>query len=423
MPQYTTEKQDWGLYSTTHFDWWSDNLMIDDLMYHEHYKDHYAFTMQVPPSRLADNIEKAEWIPYDTYINGETFDVELWEEYTGNIVAQRYIYVILAKLLPCDGKGTLVVLRGINIVLTAGVLLCIFNWIQKRNGTVIATIIALGMTFFIQCFAMLVKNLYWIPWTLLLPMSAMMVYMDSIEYQKQKETLKILFVLSITTCALKQLCYFEFLSAAMIAMTLPLFYIAIVDKYRLKRFIQEFIAILGGAIASFIIAFGLHGLLVCYRYGVKTGAKYLISHTNERMISGSKTSPGGITAIRQAINLLLHMPALSIRGIGRIDWEQVLVIGMISIAAIFILNGARWSRIPIELRALMLTSALSVLAPISWAVMVAPHVNIHYSHCSVMWFCGTYFFISILILRTLSFIISKFKICCTNITNHNKLNV
>lgn len=423
IPQYTTEKEDWGMYSVEHFDWWSDNLMINDLMYHEHYNDHYAFMMNVMPSRLADSNDKTEWIPYDTYIRGEVFNVDLWEEYTGNIVIQRFLYYFFDKVLPCNGKEILIILRGINVILTATILMCIVNWIKKRNGNVIVLVIVLGMTFFIQCFAMFVKNLYWIPWTLLLPMAAMMVYMDSAKFRGDKRSILILFILAFVTCTLKQLCYFEFVPATMIAMTLPLFYIAIVNKYELRRFVQEFAIVFGGAVSSFIAVFGIKIILFCYRYGEKTGMQYLIEHMNKRLVEGSESAPGGIDAIRQAIEYLLRMPALSVRGVGRIDWGQMIIVCMVCIGSIFILNGAKWSRVSVELKAQIVTAVLSISAPLSWAVMAAPHTCIHYLHGSVMWFCGFYFFAMILILQTVVLVFSKMRTCYDKIVACNKQNV
>ena len=325
------------------------------------------------------------------------------------MVVQRFFNVFLEKLLPCDGKTLLIILRGINVVLTALVLLGIIDWIRRKNGDLIAWLVSITIALFIQCFAMFVQNLYWIPWTLLLPMAAMMIYFESSKYQNSGKHTIMLFIISFAACLVKELCYFEFITSVMIAMALPLFYTAMERKYKITQFVKEFAAVVSGAISSFIIVLGIKIMMFWYRYGVRLGMEHLLEHLDKRLVNGFEFAPGGTDGIKNAVKLLLRIPAVSVRSVGRIDWLWMIILCLVSVVIVFILNGLKWSRIPEKMRITILVTTVSLLAPLSWAVMAAPHTCIHYTHCSVVWFCGFYFFAVILIFQTVFMIVAKVK--------------
>lgn len=417
LPQYFTEYEDRGSYSVNHFDWWSDNMMIDDLMYHRHYDGHYLFTMNISWSRLVDEdkFADAEWIPYDAYTQDKIFDRELWEEYTGNIVIQRFFYELIDKLLPFSGKSVLLILRSINVILSALVLTGIIYWISCKNGGISGVIIAIVIAIFVQCYAMFVQNLYWVPWTLLLPMMSIMLYFESPKLQESKMNIVALFIIAFITCTIKELCYFELITSTMIAMALPLLYKALEKKYKIKRFLQEFSAVLIGAITSFILTFGIKIMMFCHRYGWELGIKYVFEHAKTRLVDGTEAVPGGIAGIKRAVQSLLYQPAVSVRGIVRINWGQMVLICLFCIVVLSVCGAFKWIELSEKLRITILITMVSAFAPLSWAVMAAPHACIHSSHCSVVWICGFYFFAMILIIQTVGAAISKLQAVFVNV--------
>ena len=91
-----------GTSGTSHLDWWSNDLLIADLMYNQNYDNdewelHYMYPPTVQELTGQDNVE---WIQADMFRNNETFAREDFITYYSNIVAQRYVYAALDKLLP-----------------------------------------------------------------------------------------------------------------------------------------------------------------------------------------------------------------------------------------------------------------------------------------------------------------------------------
>lgn len=160
-----------GTSGTSHLDWWSNDLLIADLMYNQNYDNdewelHYMYPPTVQELTGQDNVE---WIQADMFRNNETFAREDFITYYSNIVAQRYVYAALDKLLPVSNGVLLRALYLLNELLVSAAALLFLLWLEKHTVPGMALFGAVMLGLFGMVYDAMAANLYWVEWSMFAP--------------------------------------------------------------------------------------------------------------------------------------------------------------------------------------------------------------------------------------------------------------
>ncbi len=385
------------------FDMHSENIMVSDLMYHENYNNSIFLkvitpTMKVYGNNISSHILNNPEEITDTYINSKVYDENNFKDYDSNLCMHRYFYHIVSDVLG-NHKMTLIFLHFINIFLFSVVLAYILCFFAQKTSYITAVITAIVLGLVCPSFFMFAKNLYWIPWTLFLPMLGSIFVVNRFE-KKGKSNYLFAFTITILTCLLKQVVYYEFLTTAMIAMMIPYLFYLLEHKKSLKTIIRFFILMISAALISFIVTAFIKGVFLYAQSGsINEALSGSIDLIRERMF-GIKS--GKLNELQKYATDASHLSVLvvmlkkafiSIKGIGFLTFLSALGLLLIQTCIYLIIrkypnrvyyifhmdNNKCWIWLVIIY--------ISLLAPLSWFVMAKFHTAIHHIHSSITWFC------------------------------------
>lgn len=101
--------------------------------------------------------------------NNETFAREDFITYYSNIVAQRYVYAALDKLLPVSNGVLLRALYLLNELLVSAAALLFLLWLEKHTVPGMALFGAVMLGLFGMVYDAMAANLYWVEWSMFAP--------------------------------------------------------------------------------------------------------------------------------------------------------------------------------------------------------------------------------------------------------------
>ena len=113
--------------------------------------------------------DNVEWIQADMFRNNETFAREDFITYYSNIVAQRYVYAALDKLLPVSNGVLLRALYLLNELLVSAAALLFLLWLEKHTVPGMALFGAVMLGLFGMVYDAMAANLYWVEWSMFAP--------------------------------------------------------------------------------------------------------------------------------------------------------------------------------------------------------------------------------------------------------------
>lgn len=388
LPIYTSED------GVNDFDWYSESLLVSDLMYHQNYAGTSAFLYGIAPEALCpDDWTKAQGVMTAHFINEEPLGQEQFGNYTSNLVVQHFFYRLVDALLPVSNTNLLRILHGLNCALLAALCTVILWWLGKLTSVNIAVALSALLAVCAPMLTMYGENLYWCAWTFFLPMVVTIWLLFGRTGFAEKTKGKQWGILAGTAfagCALKQLFCFEFVSVTMIAMTIPLFYWMIEQQKPIREQIRLVSAQIAGAVGSFVCILVLKCVLLASEIGLENG----LESTWQRIVVRLWGQSDGDAVLAestqasygQVILMMLDKPIFSLKYIGRITALGLILLTVAAIA-VYITSHRQTFMKDRKMKALVVATGISLLAPLSWFVLAKPHTYIHNQHCSVLWFC------------------------------------
>ena len=380
------------------FDMWSNNIMVSDMIYCEHYGLDTVFLQEITPV-IEEEIfgYSSKELQKELFESGTAIAKEHFITYHSNIVLQRYGYAFLNEILPVSGEVLLLILLVINVGLFAGMAAVIANWIRCEFGDfpAFATTILLVVT--CPAFAAAGHNLYWIPWSLYFSMAMMILLLNSKKYQEAPDTKKniALFICTIISCMIKQLMYFELVSTIMVAITIPLIYEYFLNWKEWKRYLKSGIFVFIGAIFSFGVVNVLKFFMHIFEQGSIEKAIWVMKGLIYARLVGDTSSVDEVAAWAariprgDVIKRMFEMPAIMFGedvylSQGQLTW----IVFATSIAGLVIqfVKKKYCGRFNRRWFALLGTTIISVLAPLSWFFLAKVHTYIHKEYMSIAWF-------------------------------------
>lgn len=394
---------------TAHLDWWSNDLLIADMMYSQNYgSDTWEIRIAFPPNiQKLTGQDNVEWVQSEMFRNNETFEKDFFVPYSSNIVAQRYYYKLLDAVLPVS-NGVLLKLMYLSnaLLLSVGALLFLL-YLEKHTvpGTALAGTAVIGL--FGLLYDAMATNLYWVEWSLFAPPVALVLVLESkrfAAYTTEKQRLRAVFWAIFVGCAVKQLMYFEFVTSAMIAATVPVFVYLIENRRRLADWVRWYATMIGGAVVSFILTFGLKTAMLIADRGVEGAWSETFQNLLSRVSGLAKllnmTDQIGNEDTREAVNIGIGQV------LGRVGGKVVLLFNAglgVSIAQIMAALLVLTVLVVVLYRLHIVTAKTclwvgtawySMLAPLSWFVMAKEHTWLHSTFCVPTWYIPGAFIIT-----------------------------
>jgi hypothetical protein len=192
---------------------------------------------------------------------------------------------------------------------------------------------------------------------------------------------------------------FEFITTALVSLTVPFVYFSVRDNWPWKFFVKIFFhATIMATLATFFGLFILLAQISSEVGGVAGAYQYILAALGRRSV-GDPTEYSGIYADALAsskwdvIKTYLSGPAYGLKG-GFTGADNLNSISHLSIFTIFILCSGvlLWmirKSIPLKLErkatALLITTWYSILAPLSWLIVFKAHAYIHVNLDYFVW--------------------------------------
>lgn len=400
-PQYLSE------YSNSNFDSWSNGIMVSDLSYRQNYKIDNSFLKAISPGMVVNNgtiINSGDDI-VKAYQNNDKYQKNDYGTYQSNLCWHKYLYRFIDKFIPVSNYSMIQILYLLNSFFLALVLFYILLWIEKRTNTLTLVLTTIILSFFSPNLSMFAKNLYWISWSLFLPMAGAIFITNQAEKHKVDQiSNKKVFLATFITCFIKQIFYFEFISTVMISMLVPYLYYWVMYQNSLKNIIKKSIVPFISGMTSFLVV-SLLKLLMFVKDGSSfyTALKEYVGPIVYRLLGINNSQNELINESASVSNLkvfgiMLQKPAISLQYVVYVS--QFLLIIIFIIMSIVLLQKIKKAKLSIfgEMnsmdesleverdKAWLAILWFSILAPVSWFVLAKPHTYIHNEHCSITWY-------------------------------------
>lgn len=390
-----------GTSGTSHLDWWSNDLLIADLMYNQNYDNdewelHYMYPPTVQELTGQDNVE---WIQADMFRNNETFAREDFITYYSNIVAQRYVYAALDKLLPVSNGVLLRALYLLNELLVSAAALLFLLWLEKHTVPGMALFGAVMLGLFGMVYDAMAANLYWVEWSMFAPPLALAFLLESrrfAAYADEKKRLHAVFWATFAGCAVKQLMYFEFITTAMIAATIPVFVYLAEHRRKLADWLRWYGTMIGGAVLSFVVTFGAKSAMVIADRGWQGAWNATLDNLLSRVSGLAKllnmTDSIGNVDTREAVNVGVGTV------LGRVFGKTALLFNaahgitvgrvMLALAVLAVLVVVLYKLHLVTSKSCLWAGVAwyAMLAPLSWYFMAKEHTLLHSTYTLTAWY-------------------------------------
>lgn len=196
------------------------------------------------------------------------------------------------------------VMCGVNVFLFTVILFLFFCWIYREFGKITVGVVYLT-TLFTHWMGFTVKNLYWVTWTMLLPMASLLLLLM---WEERRERCRNgwLFGLSFFFVFLRSACGYEFISCVMVALELPLVYYGIKQRWGWKRYRNRaFLAGLG-ALGGFGGALFVNIALMAGLHGWKDAVEYLV------FVSAKRTGYASLEGFDADVLASFEVPLLEV---------------------------------------------------------------------------------------------------------------
>jgi len=366
-------------------DSYSNNIMLADLLYHRQNGGQTAFLV-FPKLPILMEPYELEHIVTD----GGELVAEKFIPYRSNLVAQRYLYRFMDKVLPLSPLHRLRVIELVTVLFAALTVTMVLWWVSRITSGATAAFLAAALACFGARFTMLGRNLYWCIGSIWLPMAAMGLLVCSKRFQNSRPARQCgqIAAVAFISCAVKQAVYFEFVSTAMIAMAMPVVFWLVEEGKTIRAMLKSFFSMVGAALASFAGVFLVRLAVITCTDSWEHALQFVQESLVGRVLEGQDEGNEMWAAIADAsyfdtVAVLAQKSLFSIRSCMDLTAAGLLLaVALCTAAALW--RGLYRDR---RYRALLAVTLLSILAPVSWCVMAKPHVWTNFEQCAIMWYC------------------------------------
>lgn len=358
--------------------------------------NHYYFTplptednpnpTRVRIDSLNLNMSQELSIAYDNYINDNNMTGGGIFIYASQPGGQAITYSILQEILPFGGKINLSLFRLLTITLSALAFALFVGWISRNFGIVagITTFTIILLSPGIYRFAF---NLWWALWSFYIPFITLLLVLERREKKGRKLfDNRLLYILGITVFLKFFFTGGEFITSTLVMTMSPIVFYLLWKENNSKRGIIFFIK--GSLISCFSTIMGLVLLTFqnkCYLGTWREAIAYVIT-----CFTRHSTEPNAPTngATFQDIAREFFTTSAFYWDFTSFKIPFIALLIIISLLSIYLYISNKKQETPQSKknRALVLTTTISVIAPISWLVFFPLHVLHHQMFDFITWY-------------------------------------
>lgn len=322
------------------------------------------------------------------FLNGEVEGD--YEEYTHQTGLQGTAFGIINRLLqPLSPQSRMNILKFGNSVLLVFGMLLVCIWLGKRMG-ITAGVLAFSSVLLCRYSTMAMPNLYWVIWTILLPMLAAIAVC---EMTKSRERLSAVGIILVGIAAfIRFLCGFEYTSTVMVAAEIPvLLEWTFAEKKNRGLWVRLGLWLAVSQLSAFMAAMVIwilqdFWLLKDWNLVIQDILSTIAKRTGafsqwmpEEDVFEQSLQVGKIQVVGRYLTEAVYMGKVSITGL--------VVCAAVSLLPVVIWEKMRKNSYVLTVRQLkyFALAAVSCLAPVSWYVLASGHSWIHIYVNMLLW--------------------------------------
>ena len=324
---------------------------------------------------------------YDDYINNRKV-VDGWQDiYMTQPNMMGNVYGLLHILLPIDNTYKLNLFRIVNLLLTALAFFLIVFWVCRNYGPKIGTGVCLLLLFspWLMRFS---HNLWWALWSFYIPFITMLFVLDKKKkYPDKVSDTKVYIYLIIAVFVKFLITGAEFITSTAVMAVCPIIYHAIEHKNDLKQGLSFFLKSSLAVILGFVFGFCFLFIQIKLYIGTwSAGLEHFVFSFTKRSVTGGSMEGNGVLDV-----LWIYLKEGSI-----FSWHffPYITFGfgifiLITLGASFFLKKmSKTESVSVRRRnlALIVTTLISLLGPLSWYVMFVQHAYTHQLFDYIVWY-------------------------------------
>jgi hypothetical protein len=335
---------------------------------------------------------------YDTYINQGEFSE--FNSYDSAIDLQGMIFSLFDQETSLSPELNLMLFQGITSLLSAGSLVLIIIWFYKELGLLSAVFAAIFMLLS-EWLTLFGGVVYWSLWAFYLPLIVILFHLQ--KKSLAVPSIKTLTFLVYSTILIKCLFNgFNYITTTLVMAFCPLVYFGLAAGWNKRDAISIFICTLA---AEFLAVISALCILIYQNTvvlgGLDKGFEYIIYSLKKRSIGDPNNFSGALAeslnakylpVLKEYITgraiyldttfLSTHIPGFTLK---HIEISYIWIFGILLAATlIFLLFKNRMGK-GRKLSAFVITTWLSVLAPLSWFIIFKAHSYLHPHLNFIIW--------------------------------------
>jgi hypothetical protein len=324
--------------------------------------------------------------------------------YYSQIGGQGILFSLLDRAIPLVPNTKLQIFYGLTSLLSALTLALIVLWFAVEFNIFTGAFV-LGSMVLSQWLVVFGRNLWWSIWAFYLPMVVLLFLLRRYKEPKTLDGVKLgilVFILVFIKCLING---YEYMTTTLIMMMVPLVYYNILYKSGVRRLLQDIaLMVFGSSLAIFLSV-----MILCFQVGTVEGSMikgvdHILYSLSKRTYSNPQEFTGLIAGglkfdilsivIKYVkgrfLNLTICIPATtgSFLSLYLLKVRYVHILFITFVASVFLysfrnkcaLLKQRKNHIP-----LVLTTWLSILAPLSWFIIFKQHSYFHTHMNFIVW--------------------------------------
>jgi len=322
--------------------------------------------------------------------------------YYSQIGFHGVIYSLILKVSPFPSSHDITILRVFKVAMLAGVLSLIVLWFYLEFGLLAALFVAAGVVL-TPWITYLGRDLWFCIWTNFLPF---LTALFLLKRQSERENLadwKILLIVNLMILLNFVINGYEWVSTTLVMASIPFFYYWRKDLWRPKKLIRHLFWLITGSVASLLLTFSMLAYQISLISGkFSDGIEWIIFSFQKRAHGSAEGLPEvyedqvshplyevflqyfSAPAFKFPDFITKHTP----RYFDGILFIELIVAFMV--ATWFVFYRYKWLRLSSlqlhNLKALAVTTWISILAPFSWYVIFKGHAWSHHHIDYITWF-------------------------------------
>lgn len=343
------------------------------------------------PDYLTDNIPAS----YDVY-----------KSQTGG---QLIFFSIVQKILPFDNYIRLQIFYCINAILSTLCFTLFLGWVFRNFGVVSATLTLLlvAMSSWITLFG---HSLWWSLWAAYIPFVTMLLVLEYSNKVKRLSSKKVLLYLFLSVFAKCIFNGYEFISTILVSAMCPIIFYAFLERQKLKSFFLFFVKASVTAVVA--VVFQMIVLITQIKFvmgSFSAGIEYILSSYTRRTFEANNKlgySPSSFIIKRYLKGNAFNSDLLSQYSIVIYFAYLILAVVILGGVVYYLSRGLDEARKRLNIT-LLVTAAVSSVAPLSWFIVFKQHSANHFHLDYIVWYMPFLLLGFIIIGEGISLILNK----------------